>query len=523
MPRGLAAPLLLLILQGVWGCLDLTCYADYLNTITCILETWSPHPRILNLTWQDEFEELQDKETSCHLHRSGHNATHMRYTCHMALAQFAPDDIFTVNAMDQSGNSSQECGHFVLAESIKPAPPFNVTVTFSGRYHISWHSDYEEASGYMLRGKLQYELQYRNLGDPYAVRPVTKLISVDSSTISLLPEEFQKGSSYQLQVRAVPHPGTTFRGTWSEWSDPVIFQTQTEEPKANLDPQLLLLLLIVLTPILVFMSLKIHMLWRLWKKIWAPVPSPESFFQPLYGEHSGNFKKWVDTPFTASSLELAPRSPTATPVLHLSSNPAKEKKFLGLEEQLEYDGMSEPGQWSTVPLAETPYSEERDRPYGLVSIDTVTVGDAEGLCVWPCSCEDDGYPALNLDAGPESVPGAKDLLLVTGTAFLSCGCVSGGGLRLGGSPGSLLDRLRLPLAEEGDWTADPPWRTGCPGGGSQSEAGSPPGLDMDTFDSGFAGSDCGSPVESDEGPPRSYLRQWVVRTPPPEDSGAQGS
>lgn len=232
----------------------------------------------------------------------------------------------------------------------------------------------------------------------------------------------------------------------------------------------------------------------------------------------------MDTPFTASSLELAPQNPAATSVLHLSSYPAKGKKFLGppdLEEQLECDGMSEPGHWCTVLLAAgqgvSTYSEEKDRPYGLVSIDTVTVGDAEGPHAWPCSCENDGYPALNLDAGQESGPSAKDLLLVTGTTFLSCGCVSGGGLRLGGSPGSLLDRLRLPLAEERDW------RTGGSGGGSESEAGSPPGLDMDTFDSGFAGSDCGSPVESDEGPPRSYLRQWVVRTPPPVDSGAQGS
>lgn len=52
---------------------------------------------------------------------------------------------------------------------VKPAPPFNVTVTFSGRYDISWRSDYEEPASYVLRGKLQYELQYRNLGDPYAV------------------------------------------------------------------------------------------------------------------------------------------------------------------------------------------------------------------------------------------------------------------------------------------------------------------------------------------------------------------
>lgn len=531
MPQGLATPLLLLILQGAWGCLDLTCYTDYLWTVTCVLETWNLHPSTLTLTWQDEYEELQDKETSCSLRRSGHNTTHVKYTCHMPLSGFMSDDVFTVNMMDHSGNNSQECGSFVLAESIKPAPPFNVTVTFSGRYDISWRSDYEEPASYVLRGKLQYELQYRNLGDPYAVRPVTKLISVDSHNVSLLPEDFHKGSLYQLQVRAAPQPGTPFRGTWSEWSDPVIFQTQAEEPKAGLDPHLMLLLMIGLTPVLIFMGLKIHLPWRLWKKVWAPVPSPESFFQPLYREHSGNFKKWVDTPFTASSLELAPQNPTANSVLqvhdgHSSSYPAKGKKFLGppgLEEQLECDGVAETGPWCTVPLVAGPghsaYSEERDRPYGLVSIDTVIVGDAECPCAWPCSCGNDGYPALNLDAGPN----AEDLLLVANTTLLPCGCVSGGGLRLGGSPGSLLDRLRLPLAEERDWTAGPPWRTGSQGGSSVSEAGSPPGLDMDTFDSGFAGSDCGSPVESDEGPPRSYLRQWVVRTPPPVDSGAQGS
>lgn len=529
MPRGLAAPLLLLILHGVWSCLDLTCYTDYLSTVTCVLETRSLNPSKLILTWQDEYEELQDQETSCSLHRSDHNTTHIWYTCHMRLSQFMSDEVFIVNMMDQSGNNSHECGSFVLAESIKPAPPLNVTVTFSGRYDISWDSAYEEPSNYVLRGKLQYELQYRNLRDPYAVRPVTKLISVDSRNVSLLPEEFHKDSIYQLQVRAAPQPGTSFRGTWSEWSDPVIFQTQAEEPEAGWDPHMLLLLAVLIL-VLVFLGLKIHPPWRLWKKVWAPVPTPESFFQPLYREHSGNFKKWVNTPFTASSVELVPQNPTTTSVLHLSSYPAKGKKFLGplgLEEQLECDGMSEPGHWCIIPLAAgqgvSAYSEERDRPYGLVSIDTVTVGDAEGLCVWPCSCEDDGYPAVNLDAGRVSGANGEDLLLVTDPAFLSCGCVSGSGLRLGGSPGSLLDRLRLPFAKEGDWAAGPPWRTGSPGGGSESEAGSPPGLDMDTFDSGFAGSDCGSPVETDEGPPRSYLRQWVVRTPPPVDSGAQSS
>lgn len=58
--------------------------------------------------------------------------------------------------------------------------------------------------------------------------PVTKLVSVDSRSVSLMSLEFRRNSSYELQVRAGPQPGSSFRGTWSEWSDPVIFQTPSE-------------------------------------------------------------------------------------------------------------------------------------------------------------------------------------------------------------------------------------------------------------------------------------------------------
>uniref|UniRef100_A0A8C9UNS6 Interleukin 21 receptor n=1 Tax=Spermophilus dauricus TaxID=99837 RepID=A0A8C9UNS6_SPEDA len=233
MPRGWAVPVLLLVLQGGWGCRDLGCYTDYLETVTCVLETWSLHPGTLTLTWQDQYGELGDEVTSCSLHRSSHNATHAKYTCHMDVFHFMPDDVFSVNVTDPSGNSSRECGSFVLADSIKPAPPFNVTVTFSGHYNVSWCSDYEEPAFYALRGRMQYELQYRNRGDPWARSPVTKLVSVDSRSVSLLPLEFRQGSSYELQVRAGPQPGSSFRGTWSEWSDPVIFQTP---PEGRCDP-----------------------------------------------------------------------------------------------------------------------------------------------------------------------------------------------------------------------------------------------------------------------------------------------
>lgn len=50
--------------------------------------------------------------------------------------------------------------------SVKPSPPFNVTVTFSEHYNISWDSNHDS---YPLKGKLQHELRYRKQGDPWAL------------------------------------------------------------------------------------------------------------------------------------------------------------------------------------------------------------------------------------------------------------------------------------------------------------------------------------------------------------------
>ncbi|XP_037670699.1 interleukin-21 receptor [Choloepus didactylus] len=543
---GWAASFLLLMLRGAWGCLDLVCYTDYLQTITCTLEMWALHPRPLALTWQDPYGELEDKVTSCSLHWSTHNATHTRYTCHMDVSHFMADDIFTVNMTDQSGNHSQECGSFVLADSIKPSPPFNVTVTFSGHYNISWSSDYDDPAFYALKGKLQYELQYRNRGDPWALGPGRKQISVDSRSVSLLPLEFRRGSSYEVQVRAGPQPGSSFQGTWSEWSEPAIFQTQPAEIIGEAKGWhlyllfLVLLPLLVVPPILVFLDLKIHLPWRPWKKVWVQVPSPERFFQPLYVGHSGDFKKWVGTPFTASSLEL-PGAPSTLEVqscclLQRATKGPVPTELPEPADLLEADGAPETGSWGPAPAPAgsvdgSTYNQERYRLYGLLSLDTVTVADAEGLCTWSCSCEDDSYPALGLDTGLEPARGPADPLSGPGTTVLSCGCVSAGGpAGLEGSLGSLSDRLNFPLTEVAGWVPGPPWGGGLPRGVSDSEAGSPPaGLDMDTFDSGFAGSDCGSPVEcdfaspQDQGAPRTYVRQWVVAAPPPAEPGPQAS
>lgn len=136
--------------------------------------------------------------------------------------------------------------------------------------------------------------------------------------------------------------------------------------------------------------------------------------------------------------------------------------------------------------------------------------DIEGTCVWFCICGDDGYLVLNLDISLEFGLGIEDSFLSTGVIVLFCGCVSVGGFV--GLGGSFFDRLKLFFEDEVGWVLGSFW-----GGGRRevfdSEAGSfSVGLDMDTFDSGFAGFDCGSFVDCDfisfrdEGFFRSYFR-----------------
>lgn len=495
--------------DSAWGCPNLACYTDYFQTVTCLVETGLFRPDMLTLTWEDPYAELGDVATSCNLQEGPHNATHAQYTCCMNVSYFMADDIFSVNVTDRRG--TRECGSFLLAQSIQPSPPLNVTVTFSGSYNVSWSCTYDSAPRPApLKDWLQFELLYSTRGVPGGSR--RKLVSVNTRSVSLLPLEFRPGSSYELRVRAGPLSDSYFAGTWSQWSTPVTFHTPPAGLQGmNLWPFLLLLALFTA----LVLGLKFHQSWSsLWWKVCGPVPSPEWFFQTLYMGHGGDFKKWVGSPFTASSLELGPWSQGPPSFLEsysscLAPGAPKGADPSLLPAELELDMAPKLGSWGAAgaTVGGPAYRTERDRPYGLVSIDTVTVMDAEGP--WACSCADAGYPSLNLDMVPE-----KQL---PGTTVLACGCVLDEAPAGSGDPsGSILGRLKVPLQDDADWVLGPPWGGRGSPGPSDSESGSPPaGLDMDTFDSGFAGSDCGSPMDepSGEGPPRSYLRQWVFLDP----------
>jgi len=215
-------------------------------------------------------------------------------------------------------------------------------------------------------------------------------------------------------------------------------------------------------------------------------------------------------------------------------------------------------------------SGARDRSYGHLSIDTVTVADEFTLCNCQCNCnrayrghdrtgEEDSsagetaYPKVNVDNEDKISSDLHLADLSTQDKILASGAVSTDHLRstsvpadqqversLEGGMGSILEALCL---QPNQWDLESPASLPSPDGESVSYSEGSYGffphiarpgdsypmicVDLDTIDSGFVDSDCGSPVDSEfeqnsqtncgsipleqegEDFPRSYVKQWV--------------
>lgn len=214
-------------------------------------------------------------------------------------------------------------------------------------------------------------------------------------------------------------------------------------------------------------------------------------------------------------------------------------------------------------------SGTQDRSYGHLSIDTVTVADEFTSCNCQCNCNrvyrghehsseeessagENGYPKVNIDDEDRRISSDLHLaVLSTQDKILASGSVSTDHLRsisvpahrqvegaLEGRVGSILEALCL---QHDQWDLENPGSLPSPDGESVSYSEGScdffphvarPGdsyplicVDLDTIDSGFVDSDCGSPVDCEfeqngqtncasipleqEDLPRSYVKQWV--------------
>ncbi|NXK19361.1 IL21R protein, partial [Arenaria interpres] len=555
---------------------NLTCFVDYVQTLSCILRNdLGASSYNLTATWVPE-QEPENIVAACHLLQFSRNTSHTEYTCTVDMTVLLADLKVQVDVTQTADRQHVISKGFCMAENIKPQPPFNLTAVLSEGYNISWETIYQNPAFYFLNEELEYQLRYKRRTDTWETQK-TKAIHEDKRTLVILPWELQANTDYEFQVRARPREDSGYHGFWSEWSSPLTLKTSPAAVTQTAGMGWLLLfggVVAIAASITTFLAKQRS----LWKKI-ACIPDPAPFFKPLYLVHNGDFKKWVGASHTKTTLDFFEWGLVLPEVLEVytmrPSNSTSQEELHELRKDLPckpcVSCLTAPVQDSQSPLSSMNSSSgTQDRSYGHLSIDTVTVADEFTPCNCQCNCnrvyrghehtsEEDsagetGYPKVNIDDEDRKISSDLHLAdLSTQDKILASGSVSTDHLRstsvlahqqvertLEGGMGSILEALCL---QPNQWDLENPGSLPSPDGESVSYSEGScdffphiarPGdsypmicVDLDTIDSGFVDSDCGSPVDCEfeqnnqtncgslpleregEDFPRSYVKQWV--------------
>ncbi|NXJ60909.1 IL21R protein, partial [Rostratula benghalensis] len=553
---------------------NLTCFVDYVQTLTCILRNdLGGASYNLTATWVPE-QKPENIVAACHLLQFSRNTSHTEYKCTVDMTVLLADLKVQVDVTEIGDRQPVISKDFCMGENIKPQPPFNLTAVVSEGYNISWETIYQNPAFYFLDEELEYELRYKRRTDTWETQK-TKAIHEDKRTLVILPWELQANTDYEFQVRARPREDTGYRGFWSEWSAPLTLKTSPAAVTQTAGVGWLLLFagVAIAASITTFLAKQ----QSLWKKV-VCIPDPAPFFKPLYLVHNGDFKKWVGASHTKMTIDFFEWGIVLPEVLEVytmrPSNSTSQEELHALRKDLPckpcVSCLTTPAQDSQSLLSSVNSSSgTQDRSYGHLSIDTVTVADEFTPCNCQCNCTrvyrghehtseegdgagETGYPKVNIDDEDGKISSDLHLAdLSTQDKILASGSVSTDHLRstsvlahqqaertLEGGMGSILEALCL---QPNQWDLENPGSLPSPDGESVSYSEGScdfcphiarPGdsypmicVDLDTIDSGFVDSDCGSPVDCEfeqnnetncgsiplerEDFPRSYVKQWV--------------
>ncbi|NXQ61780.1 IL21R protein, partial [Anthoscopus minutus] len=570
-----------LLFQCTMCCKSLTCFVDYVQTLSCILQDEQDELGAgsynLTATWVPG-EDPENAVAACSLLQLSRNTSHTEYMCTVDMTELLADTKVQVDVTETADRQHVLSKDFYLSDNIKPQPPFNLTALFSEGYNISWETIYQNSSFYFLNEELEYQLRYRRKADTWETQK-TKAVHEDKRTLVILPWELQANTEYEFQVRARPREDSGYGGFWSEWSSPLSLKTSPAAVTQAAHGIEWLLLFGIVVAIMASVTTFLAKQRSLWKKM-ACIPDPAPFFNPLYMAHNGDFKKWVGASRMKMTFDFFEWGIVLPEVLEVytmhpsNSNPQEDlhelRKNLPCKPCVSCKSVPGHGSqslWGSVKSS----ARTEDQSYGHLSIDTVTVADEFTFCNCQCSCnhvnrehehineEDDsagepGYPKVNIDEEDRKISSDLHLAgLSTQDKILASGSVSTGNLRstsvpvnqqgergVEGGMGSILEALSLKPYQ---WDSENSGSLPSPDGESVSDSedsydffphntrrgDSYPLIcvDLDTIDSGFVDSDCGSPVDSEFGQnsqticgpipleqegqdfPRSYVKQWV--------------
>uniref|UniRef100_A0A8C0FKX5 Interleukin 21 receptor n=1 Tax=Bubo bubo TaxID=30461 RepID=A0A8C0FKX5_BUBBB len=566
-----------LLFQYSTCCENLTCFVDYVHTLSCILRhDLGARSYNLTATWYVP-EEPENTVAACSLLQLSENSSHTQYMCTVDMTGLLADTKVQVDVTEVADRQHVISKGFYMAENIKPQPPFNLTAVFSEGYNISWKTIYQDSSFYFLNEELEYQLRYKRRTDTWETRKM-KAVHEDKQTLMILPWELQANTEYEFQVRARPREDTGYCGFWSEWSSSLMLKSSPAAvtQAAGMGWLLLFGVVVAITASVTTFLAKQR---SLWKKM-ACIPDPAPFFKPLYLVHNGDFKKWVGASHTKMTLDFFEWGIVLPEVLEVytmhPSNSTSREELRELRKDLPskpcVSCLTAPGQDSQSLLSSVNNSSgTQDQSYGHLSINTVTVADEFTPCNCQCNCNrvyrghehaskedssagETGYPKVNIDDEDGKISSdlhpadlsMQDKILASGSVSTDC-------LRstsvpahqqveraLEGGMGSILEALCL---QPNQWDLENPGALPSPDGESVSYSDGScdffpqtarPGdsypmicIDLDTIDSGFVDSDCGSPVDCEfeqnsqtncepipleqegEDFPRSYVKQWV--------------
>lgn len=317
--------------------------------------------------------------------------------CSCQLYQFygISHDRYSMNMMTKSKevvNSSVDCPDFNATKHIKLIAPFNLNVSHvppCGTYNFTWQVVYD---GQYI-DKYEYELRYERMQDNSELQKV-KYKRDHQQFLQLDSSELVGGKEHVAQVRSRPALDTGYHGTWSDWSPPVKWRTDLCKPDLVPDAQMLIVCGVIAMTFVFVTVMIINKRERLWRKLWVITPDPEPFFKPLFLEHGGNFTKWVNARYPDALYDVSAKNAMmlekSDAVQVYDGRYALDKaSTMGLKPKEKQSDIHSSWQALCGPCSCTSAHSRgqfgsnnqqwKDKSYGQVSIDTVTVTD-ESAC-----------------------------------------------------------------------------------------------------------------------------------------------
>ncbi|KAG8433026.1 hypothetical protein GDO86_017337 [Hymenochirus boettgeri] len=530
-------------------CEDLRCYVDYIDTLTCKYGTGEKsQPGVsynLSAIWTTE----ESETTFCDLIQ---NEDPQEHTCNMDLEDFGADDIYTISintSINGENHSSQLCESFYLRKTFVPKAPYNLAVSVSEFYNFSWQTIYSSGLHFQAN-ELAYELSYKKKDESWEKQKCIHILE-DEKSVVLLQSSFQDAEDYEARVRTKPKNSSIYQGGWSKWSSSVVWRTKSFEKKNEyiwlLKNWISFFSFVVVIMTVLFCILKLPQ--RLWKNGCFIIPNPEVYFKPLYMGHNGDFKSWLGSSYATSTLPIEVTVAHAGVLEIYSRNVFEHISKLGIDntsvqEKLllskECNDIHSEGCTKCICSTGT-----RDRPSQQISIETVTVAGGNTPCCSQCndiialfdnsciadgeSSADDGYPVLSFDCDSSNLNHFLDNVQCSEVSINHTrDCTFD--LEDNTTRPNLLNLISASQDDENVFYSDEHYDALSPGSGNSEDFGySMNCLDLDTIDSGFVDSECGSPVDSEFGnhdiPPkmpnmesysrneeewqRNYVKQWV--------------